>query len=102
MEAFALEGGPDVVALHQAGVAEHAVNPGGADGDDVGVRHPEGQPPVTLPGYRAWKLRIAFFSPSSWCTPRGSDPIRCSPPPQNSWVGIASPTIGCSLILGVP
>ena len=33
---------------HQSSVAEHAVDAGGADGDDVGVEHHEGEPPVAF------------------------------------------------------
>ena len=38
------------MCLHQSGVAEHAVDAGGADGDDVGVEHHEGEPPVAFQG----------------------------------------------------
>jgi hypothetical protein len=38
------------VRLHQSGVAEHAIDARGADGDDVGVEHHEGEPPVALRG----------------------------------------------------
>src|SRR4051794_3486209 len=36
------------MAPHQPGVAEGAVDARGADGDDVGVEHHEGEPPVAL------------------------------------------------------
>src|SRR4051812_21882962 len=36
------------MSLHQPGALEHPVDAGGADGDDVGVEHHEGQPPVAF------------------------------------------------------
>jgi hypothetical protein len=48
LEALALERRLGGVPTHQAGVAEHAVDAGGADRDDVGVQHHERQPPVAL------------------------------------------------------
>jgi hypothetical protein len=36
------------VSLHQSSIAEHAVDAGGADGDDIGVKHHEGEPAVAF------------------------------------------------------
>src|SRR5579885_3341945 len=50
LEAFAFEGRLAVVASHQPGAPEDPVDARGADGDDVGVEHHEGEPPVALQG----------------------------------------------------
>jgi hypothetical protein len=51
------------VVLHQSGVAERAVDAGGADGDDIGVEHHEGQPPVAFPRMAGVEVEDRFLLP---------------------------------------
>jgi hypothetical protein len=36
------------VTIHQSSITEHAIDAGGTDGDDIGIEHHEGQPPIAL------------------------------------------------------
>jgi hypothetical protein len=49
--------------LHQSRVAEHAIDAGGADGDDVGIEHHEGKSPVAFEGMPGVKVEDRRFPP---------------------------------------
>src|SRR5512147_2459739 len=48
---------------HQSGIAEHAVDAGGADGDDVGIEHHEGKSAVAFEGMPGVEIKDCFLLP---------------------------------------
>ena len=48
---------------HQSGIAKHAVAAGGADGDDVGVEHHEGESPVAFERVPGMEVEDGFLLP---------------------------------------
>ena len=51
------------MCLHQSSIAEHAVDAGGADGDDIGVEHHEGEPAVAFQWMIGVELDDGFLLP---------------------------------------
>jgi hypothetical protein len=49
--------------LHQSGIIEHAIDAGGADRDNVGIEHYEGQSPIAFAGIFGLKIEDGLLFP---------------------------------------
>jgi hypothetical protein len=55
------------VRLHQSGIAKHAIDARGADGNYVGIQHHEGEPPIALQGMTGVEVENGCLLP--WFEP---------------------------------
>ena len=63
LKALPFERGFAVVWSDQSGIAEHAVDAGGADRDNISVEHHEGKPTVAFQGMPGVEVEDGFFLP---------------------------------------